>query len=98
MSESTPSHDGRPSAGRRCVVCKTGSLEEGHKTMTLERDVTTLVVKEVPGLVCTTCGEGYFDEDVTERLLQLIEQAAGAGVEVDVRRYTPGDEEIERAA
>jgi hypothetical protein len=40
-------------------------LEEGHKTMTLERDDTTLVVKEVPGLV---------------------------------RRYTPGDEEIERAA
>lgn len=84
--------------GRRCVVCKTGVLEEGHKTVTLERQgETTVVIKQVPGLICTTCGEGYFGEEVTDRLLQIVEAAAAAGVEVDVRRYTPG-EGLEQAA
>jgi YgiT-type zinc finger domain-containing protein len=84
--------------GRRCVVCKTGVLEEGRKTLTLERGDTTIVIKQVPGLICNTCGEGYFDEDVTDRLLKLVEEAAAAGVEVDVRRYVPEGEEIDRAA
>jgi hypothetical protein len=47
----------------------------------------TLVVKDVPCDICDTCGELYFDEQVTQRLLDLAREAAAAGVVVDVRRY-----------
>jgi len=45
------------------------------------------LVKDVPADICDTCGEPYFDEQVTQRLLDLAREAAAAGVVVDVRRY-----------
>lgn len=48
----------------------------------------TLVVKAVPARVCETCGEPYVDEDVATRLLALVEQAVGTGVQVDIRAYS----------
>jgi hypothetical protein len=47
----------------------------------------TLVFKGVPAQVCENCGEEYVDEDTTARLLQVAEEAARAGVQVDVREY-----------
>lgn len=29
-------------------------------------------------LICTTCGKGYFERDVTDQRLELVEEAAGA--------------------
>jgi hypothetical protein len=55
--------------------------------MTLERDGLTLVIKGVPAMVCSTCGDEYVDEDTTARLLQTAEQAARAGVQVETREY-----------
>jgi hypothetical protein len=46
-----------------------------------------LVVKGVPARVCSNCGEEYVDEAVAERLLQVAEDAARAGVQVDIREY-----------
>jgi len=43
----------------------------------------TIVFREVPALVCENCGEAFHDED----LLKQAEQAALAGVEIDVRRF-----------
>jgi hypothetical protein len=47
----------------------------------------TLVIKEVPKLICPNCGEEYTDEETTERLLQIVEEAERSGVLTDVRRY-----------
>lgn len=97
MTDQKEIREGRPCVICPCVICKTGTLEKGAETVMLERGEATIVIKQVPGLICTTCGEGYFSEEVADRLLHLVEEAASAGVEVDVRRYTPG-EELERAA
>ncbi len=76
----------RSSTGR-CVICKGGPLLPGHTTVTLERGGATLVVKEVPALVCQTCGEAYVEGEVTRKLLEDAEASARGGVEVDVRRF-----------
>jgi hypothetical protein len=55
--------------------------------VTLERSPTTVVVKLVPAQVCENCGEQYVDEETTARLLQQAEEAARAGVEVEIRAY-----------
>jgi hypothetical protein len=47
----------------------------------------TLVVKDVPADICDTCQEPYFNEQVTQRLLDLAREAVVSGVIVDVRRY-----------
>ena len=71
-----------------CVICKKGKTRLGTATVALERENTTLVIKEVPAQVCANCGEEYVDEETTSGLLKTAEKAARAGVQVDVRQYT----------
>ena len=71
----------------KCVICKNGETEPGTTSILLERDKTTLVIKNVPAEVCQNCGEGYVDEDTTERVLQMAEEAIKLGVQVDIRQY-----------
>ena len=68
------------------IVCKQGEMEPGTTTMTLERDNTIVVFKHAPAEVCDTCGEAYIDT-TTKRLLDIVEEAAKSGVQVDVRSY-----------
>ena len=71
----------------KCVVCKLGETRPGTATVTLEREGVTLVIKGVPARVCANCGEEYVDEEIAGRLLQAAEEAAQAGVQVDIREY-----------
>ncbi len=71
----------------KCVICKDGETKPGAASVTLERDGVTLVFKSVPAEVCENCGEEYVDAETTARLLQEAEQAARAGVTVEVRTY-----------
>ena len=70
-----------------CVICKHGETRPGTTTVTLTRDRITLVFRGVPAAVCDNCGEEYLDEGIAARLLALAEEAAQAGIQVEVRDY-----------
>ena len=46
-----------------------------------------LVFRNVPAEVCEVCGEEYVAEETTIQLLAAVEEAARAGVQVDIREY-----------
>ena len=71
----------------KCVICRHGDMSAGTSIVTLARDTLTLVVKDVPSLVCENCGEEYLDDGVSARLLDTADEAIQAGVQVDVRSY-----------
>lgn len=71
----------------KCIICRHGETRPGVTTVTLSRDRMTLVFKGVPAQVCDNCGEEYVDEETTAQLLAIAEEAAQAGVQVDVRDY-----------
>ena len=71
----------------KCVVCKQAETHPGKATVTLERDGVTLVIKGVPARICPNCGEEYVNQEIAGKLLQAAEEAAGAGVQVDIREY-----------
>jgi len=71
----------------KCVICKQGETQPGKTTVTLERNGLTIVIKNVPAQVCVNCGEEYLDDKTTSRLLKTAEEAAQAGVQVDIREY-----------
>ena len=73
----------------RCVICKQGETQPGHTTVTLERERTVLVFRNVPAEVCANCGEAYVSEEVTAQLLEEAEEAVQARVQVNVRELTP---------
>lgn len=70
-----------------CLFCKHGQTHQGTTTITLARDRTTVVFKDVPADVCDTCGEAYVADDVSAKLLAAAADAVSHGVEVDIRRY-----------
>ncbi len=71
----------------KCAICKHGETETGHATVTLERDALTLVVKNVPARVCSTCGEEYIDEQTTRKLFSTLDEVSKSGALVDIRNY-----------
>ncbi|WP_152050805.1 type II toxin-antitoxin system MqsA family antitoxin [Tautonia marina] len=70
-----------------CAICKRAETEPGSTTVTLERDGSTLVIKDVPAAVCPNCGEAYIGEAESARLLEIAEALHQAGAQVDVRRF-----------
>ncbi len=70
-----------------CVICREGKTRPGTATVTLTRGAVTLVFKSVPAHVCMNCGEEYVEQETTARLLEAAEEAARAGVQVEVREY-----------
>lgn len=71
----------------KCVICRQGRTNNGLTTVTLEKGQTTVIIKEVPAEICENCGEYYLNEDVTEKVQNMAEQAFQNGVEIEVLRY-----------
>ena len=71
----------------KCITCRIGETEPGTTTVTLEQDGTIVVFKNVPADVCQTCGEAYTDEEVTDRLLCIVEEEAQKGPREEFIQY-----------
>lgn len=71
----------------KCVICKTGDLEDGAATVTLQRGETTVIIKEVPAQVCAQCGAYFLSEAMTEQVLTMAEGAVTKGAEVEILRW-----------
>ena len=71
----------------KCMICKHGETKQGTTTVTLEKDSSTIVFKEVPAQICDNCGEKYIDESTTKELLKKARSIVKNGVEVDIRKY-----------
>ncbi|MCP5064023.1 MAG: type II toxin-antitoxin system MqsA family antitoxin [Ignavibacteriae bacterium] len=71
----------------KCVICKQGKTKKGFVTVTLQRENTTIVFKEVPADVCENCGEYYLSENITKKLLKRAEESVKKGAEVEILRF-----------
>jgi YgiT-type zinc finger domain-containing protein len=71
----------------RCILCKQGNTKSGMVTVTLERGDTIVIIKGVPAQVCENCGEYYLNDEITERVLSMAEEAAKKNVEVEILRF-----------
>ncbi|MDI6803877.1 MAG: type II toxin-antitoxin system MqsA family antitoxin [Bacteroidota bacterium] len=70
-----------------CVICKTGVLEKGNVIVTINRDGSVIIFKNVPADVCGNCGEYYLNEDVTEVILNRAKEAVKNKPEVEILQY-----------
>jgi YgiT-type zinc finger domain-containing protein len=68
-------------------MCKQGEPRPGVTTVALERGEFSLVLKNVPALVCPQCGEAYTDEATATRVLELACEIEDAGLQVAVRSF-----------
>ncbi len=71
----------------KCTICKTGETVSGNTIVTLSRDETVIVFKNVPCEVCNNCDEKYIDHSITKSLLNTADEVIKSGVQVDIREY-----------
>lgn len=71
----------------KCTICKTGQTNPGTTTVTLQRDNTVVVIRDVPADICDDCGEYYLSESIARRVYADAEATARRHVEVEVQRY-----------
>jgi YgiT-type zinc finger domain-containing protein len=70
----------------KCLDCKHGVPEKGKVSVSFDRNNCTVVIKDVPAMVCPICGAYYLDEAVSGQVLELGNAAAKSGAEVEIIR------------
>lgn len=71
----------------KCVICKTGHTHPGTATVTLQRDNSVVVIRDVPAEICEDCGEYYLSEPVAKRVYSDADATVQRHVEVEILRY-----------
>ena len=71
----------------KCVICKVGETHNGFANVTLEREKSIIIIKQVPAEICNNCGEYYLNEEITESLLKKAEVVVQSKVELEVIQY-----------
>lgn len=71
----------------KCLICKQGQPQPGLTKIALERGELSLILSDVPALVCPICGEAYADEATTARLLETAKEMEYSGLLMDVRPF-----------
>lgn len=67
-----------------CVICKTGVMRDGQVTVTLEKNGSIILIKEVPAHVCDVCEHNYLDQEIAKEVLNRGNQAFIKGAELEV--------------
>ena len=67
-----------------CTLCKNGETKKGFTSVTLERNESVIVFKNVPALICENCGEYYLDEKTSDSLLKQADNAIKNGAVFEV--------------
>ena len=71
----------------KCAICRHGSTTDGHTTIVLERDQTTVVFKKVPAQICDNCGEEYVSAAVNTALLRQAEEEWERGIILEMLNF-----------
>ena len=71
----------------RRIACKKGVTEPGTTTMSVDKEDTVVVIRDVPAEICSTCGEEYLDAQTTKEVEKLVASAQKAGLNVAVQNF-----------
>ena len=71
----------------KCSLCKNGETDSGKVTVTLNRENSIIVIKEVPAQICNNCGDYFLSSEVTRSVLSIAAKAVKKGVEVEILKY-----------
>jgi len=70
----------------KCFYCK-GDTEDKVKTHAVTLENAVIIVKNVPAMLCTQCGEAYFSDSVTKKLETITDQLENLIKEVAIVDY-----------
>jgi YgiT-type zinc finger domain-containing protein len=72
-----------------CSICKIGELTSGKVTVTLERNGSIVLLKNVDAQVCNNCSSYFLTSEMTRNVLQKAENSVKNGAELEVIQMQP---------
>jgi YgiT-type zinc finger domain-containing protein len=72
---------------KKCPLCQ-GSVADGSTTFTVDLGEGIVVVRDIPALVCSQCGEEWLDDSTAAKLENIVESARKKNVTVEVARWS----------
>lgn len=70
----------------RCFLCK-GSVSEAMTTYMVDLDGHIIIIKNVPSLVCTQCGETTYTTEVVRQIKGIVNRLRGEATELSIVNY-----------
>ena len=70
----------------RCPLCG-GDKQPGTTTFAVDLKFGVVVVREVPALVCTKCGDAWIDDPVAAKLENIVMEARSKHTVVEVTQW-----------
>jgi YgiT-type zinc finger domain-containing protein len=72
----------------RCPLCGGRLVPDQRATIPFVLEDTVAIIKDVPAAVCASCHEPFVTGEVTDRLVELIQQLRSLQTEVSVVSYS----------
>ena len=70
-----------------CIVCKKGSTRLEKVTVSIDKNDTVVVIRDVPAQVCSTCGEEYINATTMKDIERLVKTAQKAGMSIAIQQF-----------
>ena len=70
-----------------CFFCK-GSLKDGITNHVVNLPGCIIIVKGVPCMECSQCGEKYYSDDVAQKLERIVDMMQTALTEIAIVNYS----------
>ena len=70
----------------RCPLCG-GEKQPGTTTFAVDLKFGVVVVREVPALVCTKCGDAWINDPVAAKLESIVMEARSKHTVVEVTQW-----------
>jgi YgiT-type zinc finger domain-containing protein len=70
----------------KCPLCG-GEKEPGTTTFTVDLKFWVVVVRDVPALVCSQCGEAWIEDPVAAKLEDIVADARRRQAVVEVTKW-----------
>ena len=76
----------RKFAPERCPICG-GKKNLGETVFTADLQTGVVVVRKIPALICSQCGEEWLDNDVANQVETLVNEAKRRQPQVEVLTF-----------
>ena len=70
----------------RCVMCK-GNIASTKQTYIQKFDNCTIIIKDVPALVCSQCSEVYYSDEISKKLEEVVDRLQSMVRDVAIFEY-----------
>ncbi|ABP67008.1 hypothetical protein Csac_1407 [Caldicellulosiruptor saccharolyticus DSM 8903] len=71
----------------KCSLCG-ASMIEGKIKHIVDMEKQTIIIKDVPALVCKQCGASFLDDEVVEKLEKIVDELLKNRAEIVIANYS----------